>query len=696
MDQSHPMVRQSLEVLMQAGLSRTPHVTWCKAADLVKDVQELRWVGQGSQGVVYEGVWQGATVAVKWSIADELDTGAYELLFSRLLSHPNVVQTYDAKVAMLDNTIFKKAHTIGACAAAAMQSGTLEPDSIPERLPTADSLQRCASYQSDEGFGDPLGRPSAMGDVRDMLQIIGAKPGQHITQMIMEYCDQGSLLTAISRGIFLPSGRFGSKVALRALYRTSREIAQGMFHLHCANVIHGDLKPANVLLMNSRKDRRGFVAKVSDFGLAQYCPVAGHVTDGPWGTLVFMAPERFRLNLLTPASDVWSFGVMLWQMYTAKLPYEGTRQAQLMLGITTNTLALPWPETAPAALVQLAKQCMAYSPAARPTFDALMGKLAQLEAEVRMEGVRLSFSTDFAASSTPGTGSATPKVPTTPGMRSMDLPHAAAAALQAQQVLQGRPSAGLSRAGQENSTQGSSGSCATPCSVATPVAADGQHHNSYSRGPSNELSRLSSTRSSKHYCGGSCPRSPPIHGPYAAVQRHGSASALPSPSATAALTRAVVTAAAHQRQMQQGQAQGQGAASGGPQLQNSPSAAMSAAARAISARSSMVMQPGQRSPAPFEAACSAAAAAVALVGLGAAGTGQVGPHGTQLFYSTAQMQQARPAASTGQFARPVGLKVDTTSTSLEISPAAAAGVGAPALQPVVVGVGAGQVLRRSP
>lgn len=100
-------------------------------------------------------------------------------------------------------------------------------------------------------------------------------------------------------------------MALRALYRTAREVAQGMVHLHCAHVIHGDLKPANVLLMNSRKDRRGFVAKVSDFGLAQYCPAAGIVKDAPWGTLVFMAPERFRLNMLSPASDVWSFGVML-------------------------------------------------------------------------------------------------------------------------------------------------------------------------------------------------------------------------------------------------------------------------------------------------------------------------------------------------------------------------------------------------
>jgi hypothetical protein len=52
----------------------------------------------GAQGVVYEGVWQGATVAVKFSIVEDLDTTAYELLFSRLLCHPNVVTTFVAKV----------------------------------------------------------------------------------------------------------------------------------------------------------------------------------------------------------------------------------------------------------------------------------------------------------------------------------------------------------------------------------------------------------------------------------------------------------------------------------------------------------------------------------------------------------------------------------------------------------------------
>ena len=59
-----------------------------------------------------------------------------------------------------------------------------------------------------------------------------------------------------------PASKWGSKLALRALLRTAREVAQGMWHIHSANVIHGDLKPGNVLLKGSRADRRGFIAKV--------------------------------------------------------------------------------------------------------------------------------------------------------------------------------------------------------------------------------------------------------------------------------------------------------------------------------------------------------------------------------------------------------------------------------------------------
>lgn len=70
------------------------HALWLRAACCVP----APLVCAGAQGVVYEGQWQGAVVAVKFSVVERLDAAAYELLFSKMLSHPCVVQTFVAKV----------------------------------------------------------------------------------------------------------------------------------------------------------------------------------------------------------------------------------------------------------------------------------------------------------------------------------------------------------------------------------------------------------------------------------------------------------------------------------------------------------------------------------------------------------------------------------------------------------------------
>ncbi|KXZ43572.1 hypothetical protein GPECTOR_86g365 [Gonium pectorale] len=91
---------------------------------------------------------------------------------------------------------------------------------------------------------------------------LNAKTGMVAVVTVQQFCDRGTLFGAIQRGIFQPGGTWSPRVARRALLRTAAEVARGLAHLHSLGVVHGDLKPANVLLISSRDDRRGFTAKV--------------------------------------------------------------------------------------------------------------------------------------------------------------------------------------------------------------------------------------------------------------------------------------------------------------------------------------------------------------------------------------------------------------------------------------------------
>ena len=122
--------------------------------------------------------------------------------------------------------------------------------------------------------------------------------------VVMEYCDLGSLRKALRRRAFLPSAKWPFQTTYvracrcrcaqvpppadetpaactracealvqRALLRTAQEVAQGMEYIHQFNVVHGDLKPGNVLLRTHKVDRRGYVAKVGSWqrGSARGC-----------------------------------------------------------------------------------------------------------------------------------------------------------------------------------------------------------------------------------------------------------------------------------------------------------------------------------------------------------------------------------------------------------------------------------------
>ncbi|KDD72603.1 hypothetical protein H632_c3136p0, partial [Helicosporidium sp. ATCC 50920] len=172
----------------------------------------------------------------------------------------------------------------------------------------------------------------------------GSRPGGVAIQvhLVMQYCDRGTLDSAIREGVFLnpQTGR----PRLLWILLTARDVARGLEYLHDSprRMVHRDLSAANVLLASAEAGRvdawrhpaddRGFSALLSDFGLATAVNSnATHRTSHMRGTVPFMSPEVFETNDITPALDVYSLGVLLFMLYAGRLPYGKASPAQIIL-----------------------------------------------------------------------------------------------------------------------------------------------------------------------------------------------------------------------------------------------------------------------------------------------------------------------------------------------------------------------------
>jgi serine/threonine protein kinase len=157
------------------------------------------------------------------------------------------------------------------------------------------------------------------------VQIMSQCRDKHITQfygaslepgracLLMEHMERGSLYQVLEKPVPLPLQK---QMAL--------EIARGLQYLHTRGILHRDLKSANVLVNADNH------AKLSDFGLSKTRATSVKTAKQKSEAIQWLPPECFtRGGVYTAQSDIYSYGVILWELVTGKRPYAGISDAEI-------------------------------------------------------------------------------------------------------------------------------------------------------------------------------------------------------------------------------------------------------------------------------------------------------------------------------------------------------------------------------
>ncbi|THU57180.1 hypothetical protein C4D60_Mb03t00790 [Musa balbisiana] len=201
-------------------------------------------------------------------------------------------------------------------------------------------------------------------------------PGGSIAT-VTEFMVNGSLRRASQKNQKILDRRRSLLIAM--------DVAFGMEYLHNKNIIHFDLKSDN-LLVNLRDPQRP-ICKVGDLGLSKV-KYETLMSGGMQGTLRWMAPELLsgKDNKYTEKVDVFSFGIVMWELITGEEPYGDMHYGAIIGGILNDTLRPPVPESCDSEWGSLMEQCWSTEPSQRPSFTDIASRLRAMAAALPQKG----------------------------------------------------------------------------------------------------------------------------------------------------------------------------------------------------------------------------------------------------------------------------------------------------------------------
>ncbi|XP_063395481.1 insulin receptor-like [Cydia fagiglandana] len=219
-------------------------------------------------------------------------------------------------------------------------------------------------------------------DTFHVVRLLGVVSRGQPTLVVMELMEHGDLKTYLrshrpdSDNSLPKKESAGPPPTLQNILQMAIEIADGMAYLSAKKFVHRDLAARNCMVAGD------LTVKVGDFGMTRDIYETDYYRKGSKGLLPvrWMSPESLKDGVFSSSSDIWSFGVVLWEMATlAMQPYQGLSNEQVLRYVVEGGV-MERPEHCPDRLYELMRACWAHRPQQRPTFLQLVNDLSSTAA----------------------------------------------------------------------------------------------------------------------------------------------------------------------------------------------------------------------------------------------------------------------------------------------------------------------------
>ncbi|XP_030946393.1 probable serine/threonine-protein kinase SIS8 isoform X4 [Quercus lobata] len=201
----------------------------------------------------------------------------------------------------------------------------------------------------------------------NVVLFMGAVTRSPHFSILTEFLPRGSLYRLLHR----PNPPIDEKRRMRM----ALDVAKGMNYLHTSHppIVHRDLKSPNLLV------DKNWVVKVCDFGLSRTKHHTFLSSQSTAGTPEWMAPEVLRNERANEKCDVYSFGIILWELSTLRIPWKGLNPMQVVGAVGFQNRRLEIPEEVDPVVAQIICDCWQTDPDLRPSFSQLMSSLRHLQ-----------------------------------------------------------------------------------------------------------------------------------------------------------------------------------------------------------------------------------------------------------------------------------------------------------------------------